>query len=102
MITFIIVLLILLLCGSVYANYNLIKKSEKLEDKYLELYNSFCYIRDSFEVGYKVMQKVDKLGAFAADDETGTIFNTVRDTVEDLKKLTNIEVTDENGKEEKK
>ena len=100
--TFFIILLLLLLIASLYANYNLVKKSEKIEDKYLELYNSFCYIRDSFDIGYKVMQKSDKLGAFASDDETGTIFSAIKDTVEDLKKLTEIEEKDTNGPEEKK
>ena len=99
--TFIICILILLLGGAGFALYNMTRKFEAIEDKYLQLYNSFCYIRDNFEIGYKTIVQADTKGAFANDDEVGTIFTIIKDTTEDLKKLTEIDITDGSGEKKK-
>lgn len=98
---FILIISILLNIVAGYVIYNMLKKAEKLEDAYMNMYNSFCYIRDNFEVGIKVIKAADIRGSFSSDDEVGSAFTNIKQTFEDLQKLTQIELDGkekENGK----
>ena len=72
---------------------NLMRKLENAEDYLTELeesnsrYKSFFEsIRKKSNNNYSYMRQLDRLGSFEADDETGVIFNTLKDIVEELNK----------------
>jgi len=93
---FIVILSVLtLLLG--YGTYNLLRKNEALED---ELDNSDAYIQsvyDSMKNAYNRMIKIDRLGSFESDDESGYIFDEIKSSMENLNKKYNLD-----GEEEKK
>jgi hypothetical protein len=53
----------------------------------LEVTNQFMYSRIS--QSYDVMQKIDRLGAFESEDEAGTTFQLLKETITELKDLFN-------------
>lgn len=80
-----------------------IRKQDRLE-AYCEMYVKFIsniYLR--FKGSYEHIKNVDRLGAFAVDDEVGMVFNEIHDEIEDLHKFLSRYVNvEENGSEEKK
>ena len=60
----------------------------------LELTNQYMY--GKIVETYETMQQVDRLGAFEEDDEAGTTFALLKQTIEELKE------TFEDGTEEEK
>ena len=93
---FIVILSVLtLLLG--YGTYSLLRKNEALED---ELDNSDAYIQsvyDSMKNAYNRMIKIDRLGSFESDDESGYIFDEIKSSMENLNEKYNLD-----GEEEKK
>jgi hypothetical protein len=72
---------------------NLMRKLENAEDYLIELeesnsrYKSFFEsIRKKSNNNYSYIRQLDRLGSFESDDETGVIFNTLKDIVEELNK----------------
>ena len=67
-----------------YTTYNLLRKNEALEDeiefadKYLE--STFTSMKNA----YDRMKKIDRLGSFEADDETGFIFKSLYEIISEL------------------
>lgn len=97
-----IVLSILLLL-SLTANTYLMRRAYILaglladEQEYveqLEVTNAYMYAK--IVESYQSMQQIDRLGAFAEDDEAGTTFALLKQTIEELKE------TFEDGQEEEK
>jgi hypothetical protein len=91
---FIVILSVLtLLLG--YATYNLLRKNEALEDeiefadKYLE--STFTSMKNA----YDRMKRVDRLGSFEADDESGYIFEEIKYTLEQLNETYNLDAEEE-------
>ena len=81
----------------VFGIYNLLRKNEALED---ELDNSDAYIQsvyDSMKNAYNRMIKIDRLGSFESDDESGYIFDEIKSSMENLNEKYNLD-----GEEEKK
>ena len=81
----------------VFGIYNLLRKNEALED---ELDNSDTYIQsvyDSMKNAYNRMIKIDRLGSFESDDESGYIFDEIKSSMENLNEKYNLD-----GEEEKK
>jgi hypothetical protein len=74
----IIVLLILIV-------WNLLRKLEKLEDAIDDRNELIDKIDTNFNDAYKRMTEIDRVGSFEADDESGYIFNKIKDVMEDLK-----------------
>ena len=78
-----------------YTTYNLLRKNEALEDemdfadKYLE--SAF----DSMKRAYERMKKVDRLGSFEADDESGYIFEEIKSALEQLNETYNLDAEEE-------
>ena len=73
----ILVLMVLLLVTSCYVIWNLNAKQEVLED----------WIVNFMEVIEKIqfdLKKIDYRGSFEADDETGIIFDQIKQTVKQL------------------
>jgi competence protein ComGF len=72
---------------------NLLRKLENAEEyiEQLESSNSryeafFESIRKKSNNNYSYIRQLDRIGSFEADDETGVIFNTLKDIVEELNK----------------
>ena len=74
----IIILLILII-------WNLLRKLEKLEDAIDDRNELIDKIDANYNDAYKRMQEIDRVGSFEADDESGYIFNKIKDVIEDLK-----------------
>ena len=75
-----LVLMTILLVTSCYGIWNVIRKLELLEN----------WIEDFINTIEKVqidLQKIDYKGYFAEDDETGTIFKQLKETINQLDKL---------------
>ena len=68
-----------------YTTYNQMKKVERLEDWVEE------YAERAIEAKTQ-LDEIDSTGHFEADDEVGTIFEGIKDTVEDLNKITEQEI----------
>ena len=69
----------------IYIVWNLIRKVEKLEDE-LDTQDEFLGgIDTKFNDALKRMQEIDRVGSFEADDESGYIFEKIKEVIEDLK-----------------
>lgn len=69
----------------IYIVWNLIRKVEKLEDE-LDTQDEFLGgIETKFNDALKRMQEIDRVGSFEADDESGFIFEKIKEVIEDLK-----------------
>jgi len=77
----IFVLILMIMC---YVIYNLYTKNVKLEDAILKREMLFIAISDLVKSSEKKLKEVDRLGAFASDDEIGFFFNTVKEIQEQL------------------
>jgi hypothetical protein len=88
-----IILLVILLSVSAYINYNTLKKLEAQEDYIKELEETLIGF-DAFVIrlygkaknGLLAARTADQLGSFESDDETGAIFTSLKDIIEDLNK----------------
>ena len=81
--------IIIILTGVVsYAGYriwylagSLAEAQEYIEE--LELTNRYMY--SQIEQSYETMKQIDRLGAFEAEDETGTTFQMLNEVITELK-----------------
>ena len=64
-----------------YTTYNQFQKVERLED-WIENYSARLIQTKN------VLDELDSEGKFESDDEIGTVFTAIKDTVNDLNKLT--------------
>jgi hypothetical protein len=78
-----------------YTTYNLLRKNEALEDEveFSETYIENTY--NSMKRAYARLRKVDRLGSFEADDESGYIFNEIKNTIEQLNETYNLDAEEE-------
>jgi hypothetical protein len=91
---FLSILSVLLFAAIVYCGYRayylagmLAEAQEYIEE--LEMTNEYMYSRIS--QSYDVMQEIDRLGAFEAEDEAGTTFQMLKETITELKDVFNDE-----------
>ena len=91
---FLSILSVLLFAAIVYCGYRayylagmLAEAQEYIEE--LEITNEYIYSRIS--QSYDVMQQIDRLGAFEAEDEAGTTFQMLKETITELKDVFNDE-----------
>lgn len=91
---FLSILSVLLFAAIVYCGYRayylagmLAEAQEYIEE--LEITNEYMYSRIS--QSYDVMQQIDRLGAFEAEDEAGTTFQMLKETITELKDVFNDE-----------
>jgi|TARA_R110001606_G_C15207340_1_gene632500 hypothetical protein len=69
---------------SIYIIWNLLRKVERLED---ELNTSEDLIESTFkdfDEAYTKLTKIDRMGSFEADDESGFIFDKIKSIIEQL------------------
>lgn len=92
---YVIVSLSLIIIALVYSVWNLIRKYESLEDEmeFSEKYINLAY--DSMKKAYDRMKKIDRLGSFEADDESGYIFNEIKTAMEELNEVYELDATKE-------
>ena len=88
------ILSVLLFAAIIYCGYRayylagmLAEAQEYIEE--LEMTNEYMYSRIS--QSYDVMQEIDRLGAFEAEDEAGTTFQMLKETITELKDVFNDE-----------
>ena len=92
---YVIVVLSLIIIALLYAVWNLVRKYESLEDEmeFSEKYINLAY--DSMKKAYDRMKKIDRLGSFEADDESGYIFNEIKTAMEELNEVYELDATKE-------
>lgn len=92
---YIVVVLSLIIIALLYAVWNLVRKYESLEDEmeFSEKYINLAY--DSMKKAYDRMKKIDRLGSFEADDESGYIFNEIKTAMEELNEVYELDATKE-------
>jgi len=74
-----------------FTTFNLLRKNERLED---DIESSDKYLGDAYSSmkdAYERMVKVDRLGSFEADDESGFIFEEIKSTLEQLNEEFNLD-----------
>jgi regulator of sigma D len=102
MTTVIIIFLLIIVCILSYLLYINYQRAEKLE-QYCEMYVQFIsvtYLR--FKQTVQGMKELDRLGAFQADDEVGTIFTEMNDLIQNLYNFITKYVNTEEAEETKK
>jgi hypothetical protein len=84
------ILSILLFLGVLYMGYRayylagaLAEAQEYIEE--LEVTNTYMFSK--IEDSYNTMQEIDRLGSFEAEDEAGTTFQMLKETITELKDL---------------
>ena len=96
---FLVILCIALLGGIIYSGFRayylagILADAQEYIDE-LELTNEFMYRRIS--QSYDVMQEIDRLGAFEAEDEAGTTFALLKETITELKETFDGEAQEKN------
>jgi hypothetical protein len=79
------ILLGLLVLGEGYVIWNLNKKTELLETWVETFTDKITEVRDTLD-------EIDHRGHFEADDEVGTTFKMIKDTIDELQELQGEEV----------
>ena len=80
-----IILLTCLLVVSIYANVNLLRRNEQLEEaqevltnEYESLYNKVIEFERVIESANKKLKEIDYRGSFESDDEVGFFFKELK------------------------
>lgn len=86
-----IILLVLLLGVSIYANVNLLKRNEQLEEAqelivndYEELYEKLIQFQNVISNADKKLKDIDAKGSFESDDEVGFFFKELKNIQDDI------------------
>lgn len=71
--------------------WNLLKKSEVTEDEleFSQTYIDLAY--NSMKNAYERMVRIDRLGSFEADDESGYIFGEIKSAMDELNEVYNLD-----------
>ena len=80
------ILLILIFTGLCYSNWNLLKKIEKYEDIIQENDKFIQEELERNEALLEALRKIDNRQMFEKDDDVGSIFGLIKDTIERFKK----------------
>lgn len=93
MIEIVLTINVVLLIISVFVNYNLNRKLEDSEDYIddlesanLNYYTWFNKFKAKLGESQSRIKQVDRVGSFEADDETGFVFKTLKEVIDDLNK----------------
>jgi len=82
-----IILLSIALIGSLYANYNILKKYERGEEYISNLETWFIQFSKTITSMNKEMEKIDTKGSFSSDDEVGYFFKELKKIIGKLNTL---------------
>ena len=75
-----------LLLVSLYVNWNLFRKNEKLEDANEESFDWVLSTRNSLIQILSNIKKIDNKKMFEEDDEVGTTFKMIKDEISKMEK----------------
>ena len=76
--------------AGMYSSWNLMKKQEMTEDWLVALENRLSNV-------IKEVKEIDEKGMFEADDEVGTIFQSIKEVINDINDLSEKESISEQG-----
>ena len=86
-----IIILSVVLTISIFVNINQLRKQEaqsdyiaELETSNTEFYTFFQKLKTQIGESNSKLKQIDRLGSFEADDETGFVFKTIKEVIEDL------------------
>jgi hypothetical protein len=89
MIIALVILITLLLVVSVYANYNLVKRNEELEEQVAALQDVLDEVKDQvIDINTRLIE-IDIRGSFEADDEVGFVFKEIKEMSAELTDVIN-------------
>lgn len=94
MITAIVILSVLLLT-SVYLNWNLSRKVTMLEGYASDFLTDLVHLKEKIREANRVIKEADIRGSFESDDEVGSVFKILKDSIEYLDTTSNIPFKDE-------
>jgi hypothetical protein len=88
---YVIVILSIMILALSYMVWNLLKKSEVTEDEleFSQTYIDLAY--NSMKNAYERMVRIDRLGSFEADDESGYIFQEIKSAMDELNEVYNLD-----------
>ena len=90
-----IIILSVLLAISVYLNWNLSKKVDLLERYASDFLTDLVHLKEKIREANQVIKDADIRGSFESDDEVGSVFKILKDSIEYLDTTTNIPFKDE-------
>lgn len=90
----ILLIVILLLMASLYANYNLYTKYDNLEKIAAQNEEFIIAIRNRIMSQQSYLRQLDRKGAFESDDEVGYFFKELKKIVNDISINLDIELPD--------
>jgi hypothetical protein len=83
------ILITLLLFTSIYVNWNLFTKIEKLEEANEEATDWILGYGVSLDNILTKIKDLDSKNIFESDDEVGVVFKSIKETIESLEELKN-------------
>ena len=90
-----IIILSLLLTISIYLNWNLSKKVDLLEAYASDFLTDLVHLKEKIREANKVIKEADIRGSFESDDEVGSVFKILKDSIDYLDTTSNIPFRDE-------
>ena len=78
-----------------YVIRNLLVKYEIMEEELEKTDEFFLEFYDDMKLAYDRMKKIDRLGSFESDDESGFIFEQIKSSMEMLNKRLDLDATKE-------
>ena len=82
-----IIILSILLCASLFANWNLLRKNEAQEDD-IEFMNEWLNnLSTQTNDVIRKAREIDRKGIFEKDDEVGTLYSELKKIIETLENL---------------
>ena len=82
-----IIILSILLCASLFANWNLLRKNEAQEDDIEFMNNWMNNISTRTNDVLRKAREIDRKGIFEKDDEVGSIYSELKKIIETLEEL---------------
>jgi HAMP domain-containing protein len=86
----VLILLIIFLIGSLYLNWNMTRKNEKLEDIVLSQKKFIDQIKSDIIQQGEHLQIIDNKGTFKSDDEIGWFFDSIKEMQTQLAQYINL------------
>ena len=88
-------LLLMAFILTLYALYNMLVKYEKLEDDITDMDDYVINLYNDLQLMYSKLVKLDTIGSFESDDETGFIFNQMKKSIKSISEKYNLDGTQE-------
>ena len=93
----IMVIVIILFAICLYALFNILVKYEEIEDELDKTDDLIISLYNDLDSAYGKITKLDRIGSFESDDETGYVFEQIKHSMDNINKKYNIDGTQEKG-----